>query len=192
MPIFPGIFIAGPPSGLADKPFDQHGYEEAVSVVLHDCCRSWLNTELPVYWCNLAPLMKTELRILLADDDHDDLTLFESLIRREAPDAAVHTVKDGTEVLSYLASCPELYLPTVLVLDYNMPQMTGAQVLDAICKEPKYHGIAKFMLSTASQPEYIDGCKKKGVIEYFVKASNVEGMAMIAREIVSFASKLKI
>ena len=110
---------------------------------------------------------------------------------RRRREAIVTCVKDGTEVISYLKTCPELYLPTVLILDYNMPQMNGSQVLDIICSQPKYHGIAKFMLSTAAQPEYIDGCKKKGVIEYFVKATNVEGMTMIAREIVTFASGLK-
>jgi DNA-binding NarL/FixJ family response regulator len=78
----------------------------------------------------------------------------------------------------------------VLILDFNMPQMNGSQVLDIICSQPRYYGIAKFMLSTAAQPEYMDGCKKKGVIGYFVKASDVEGMTMIAREIATYARAL--
>jgi CheY-like chemotaxis protein len=134
--------------------------------------------------------MTKPLSFLIADDDQDDRELFESILRQEAPDAIVTAVADGTEVLSYLKSCPELYLPDALILDYNMPLMTGAQVLDAICSDPKYYGVAKFMLSTSSQPEYKDGCIKKGAIEYFVKATNIVDTTMIANEIISYCRKL--
>jgi CheY-like chemotaxis protein len=130
--------------------------------------------------------MTKPLSLLIADDDKDDRDLFESILRREAPDANVTAVADGIEVIDYLKNCPELYLPDALILDYNMPLMNGAQVLDAICSDPKYYGVAKFMLSTSSQPEYKDSCIKKGAIEYFVKANSIEGTAMIANEIISY------
>jgi CheY-like chemotaxis protein len=134
--------------------------------------------------------MTDQLRFLLVDDDKDDRDLFASILRETSPGIIITAVADGTEAVSYLETCPELYLPHAMVLDYNMPQMSGAQVLDWICNKPKYFGLAKFILSTSSQTEYKDGCAKKGAIEYFVKPNDVERIRSIAEEIVAFCSRI--
>lgn len=134
--------------------------------------------------------MPNRLSFLLADDDEDDRDLFESVLRDEAHDALIKSVTDGTDVIAYLNNCTEELLPNVLVLDYNMPLMTGAKVLEIICGNPKFDKIAKFMMSTAAQPEYIDRCKKKGAIKYFAKATNMTDLTEIAREIIAYGKRM--
>jgi CheY-like chemotaxis protein len=134
--------------------------------------------------------MKKTVRFLVADDDRDDLELFTSLLKEAAPDAVIIKVKDGTDVVAWLAECPEVLLPDALVMDYNMPKMNAAQVLDRICGQPKYFGLAKFILSTSSQKEYVDGCLKKGAIEYFIKSNHVEGLRNIAARITAFITRV--
>jgi CheY-like chemotaxis protein len=136
--------------------------------------------------------MKKIVRFLVADDDRDDLELFASLLKELSPDAVIITVGDGTEVMAWLAACQEELLPDALIMDYNMPRMNAAQVLDSICGQPKYFGLAKFILSTSSQQEYIDGCLNKGAIDYFVKPNSVEGLRNIAVRITAFINRVSL
>jgi CheY-like chemotaxis protein len=134
--------------------------------------------------------MKKPWSFLIADDDPDDRDLFASILRELSADVTIQSVSDGTEVMAYLDTCPERYLPDVLILDYNMPRMSAPQVLDSICGKPKYYGMAKFILSTSADKQYIDGCLKKGAIEYFQKPPRVAALRAIAVKIIQYLNAI--
>jgi CheY-like chemotaxis protein len=136
--------------------------------------------------------MIESLRFLMADDDKDDSSLFESILHELAPGAVIHSVEDGRKAAEYLESCAEEYLPRVIILDYNMPVMSGPDVLSWLCSRPRYHGIDKFIWSTSSDPHYIDGCINKGAVEYFVKPASYEGTVAIVQKILDYANRLLV
>lgn len=72
------------------------------------------------------PRTHRALRILVADDDHDSALTLLMLLREEGHDAtAVHS---GRKVLSAIIQAD----PDVVILDINMPDMSGWQVAQTI------------------------------------------------------------
>jgi CheY-like chemotaxis protein len=128
----------------------------------------------------------TPLTILMADDDFEDLELIEDIILGVDPTACVYKVTNGKAVIEYLDNQPDHELPCLIILDYNMPELTGLEVLSKIRKEERYAGIPKVILSTSNAPLHIHECIRNGATEYFVKPNNLRDMDSIARKMLSF------
>jgi CheY-like chemotaxis protein len=62
------------------------------------------------------------LRILVADDERDAVSMLELILRDEGHE--VHSVYDGQEVLEAVRS----FQPDVVLLDIGMPKLTGYEV----------------------------------------------------------------
>lgn len=68
----------------------------------------------------------SKLRVLVADDDRDTTVMLAAILRHEAHE--VHTALRGDEVLNL----ERLTRPDVLILDINMPGMSGYAVAHEI------------------------------------------------------------
>ena len=121
--------------------------------------------------------------ILLADDDEEDLELIENAITEIEPDADLHKVTNGKAVLEYLNNQPDNKLPCLIVLDYNMPELNGSEVLSLIYKEQRYENIPRVILSTSGAPLHIQNCISKGASEYFIKPNNMGDFDKLAKKI---------
>lgn len=128
--------------------------------------------------------MKSKPVLLLADDDADDKEFFEETLRKVDLNAVLVYAADGTRATRYLEACAKEDLPCAVILDYNMPNMNGPQVLDWMGAQQRFAGIAKFVWSTAAQKEYIDTCLKKGALEYFVKPNDHRGLVLVVTKII--------
>ena len=126
------------------------------------------------------------LTILIADDDSEDLELIEDAIKSQDPGAALHKLTSGRAVLDYLTSQPDHELPCLIILDYNMPELTGSEVLALIGRENRYSSIPKIILSTSSTPLHIHECMNNGATEYFVKPNNLKDMHVLANKMLAF------
>lgn len=107
--------------------------------------------------------------ILLADDDQEDLDLLSEVILQLDNTTKLHTVNSGNRVIEFLQKTGDDDLPSLIVLDYNMPNMNGAEVLEQLCKDPRYQGIPKIVWSTSNNSSYIRECLEKGATSYLVK-----------------------
>jgi CheY-like chemotaxis protein len=125
-------------------------------------------------------------RILLADDDADDVELLEYSIHKSAPHAQIHTAENGKVALEYLNGLPEDLLPHVIIMDLNMPVMSGFEVLDHICRDTRYEKIPKLILSTSNSPLHMSECNAKGATDYFVKPDNMEALESLANIILDY------
>lgn len=130
----------------------------------------------------------TPLIILMADDDIEDLELFEEAIKNVEPGALLHKATNGKDAIDYLASKPDGELPCLIVLDYNMPELNGSEVLQHICREKRYDGIPKVILSTSSTPVHIHECKANGATDYFVKPNNMKDLEILAKRMLAFCN----
>lgn len=123
--------------------------------------------------------------ILLADDDDDDQDLLMESIRQRQPSASIKTVNNGQQVLAWLDECPDEQLPAMLILDYKMPLLNAAQVLDELNANGRYAGLATVVWSTSSNRSHVDECLRKGALKYFAKPNNVAELDAIAESILS-------
>jgi CheY-like chemotaxis protein len=125
------------------------------------------------------------LTILLADDDEEDLELIEDAIINIEPGAKLHKLTNGNDVIEYLALQPDNALPSLIILDYNMPEINGSQVLSQIRGQVRYEAIPKVILSTSSAPLHIHECMNNGATEYFVKPNNIQDLNSLAKKMLS-------
>jgi CheY-like chemotaxis protein len=127
--------------------------------------------------------------ILAADDDMEDLELIEEALLNASPEAKLKTVATGKDVMEYLSRQPDSALPCLIILDYNMPELNGAQVLAQISREQRYADIPKVMLSTSAAPLHIHECMANGAAEYFVKPNNMHDLNALAVKMLAFCRK---
>ena len=126
--------------------------------------------------------MRESYTILLADDDPDDQELIVHAFTEASPSFSLHIVNDGKEVIDFLSTTSDNNLPCLIVLDYNMPEFNGAEVLQKLIDNKRYENIPKIILSTSSNPRYIQDCLHKGANAYRVKPDTFSQLVNLAQE----------
>lgn len=132
--------------------------------------------------------MNRPVNILIADDDQEDLELMEEAILNAEPEAKLHMVSNGKEAVDYLKQAGYGELPCLIVLDYNMPEMTGAEVLAVLEDEAQFRNIPKVILSTSGAPIYMDESKNSGATDYFVKPTTKNELDELAKRMLSLCA----
>lgn len=118
--------------------------------------------------------------ILYADDDADDQELLKEAFLQLETSAKIYTVSSGKETLDFLQTTERNELPCLIVLDYNMPDLNGAEVLNRICRDTRYSKIPKVIWSTSNSSYYKQLCKEKGADYYFTKPQNFKDIKEMA------------
>ena len=129
-------------------------------------------------------------KILIADDDVDDLEMLKDAIFEQRKRLRVDTVPNGRDLLAYLSRCPNSDLPRLIILDFKMPFLNAAEVLERLRADDRYAGIARVVWSSSSQREHIDQCLQAGAASYFTKPSSVREMEEIAGRMLRIADLL--
>jgi chemosensory pili system protein ChpA (sensor histidine kinase/response regulator) len=82
-------------------------------------------------------------RVLVIEDDTDNRHFLKQLL--EVADYDVHTARDGQDALTWLRT--HRLLPDCIVLDLDMPIMTGEEFVDHLRAEPRFSTIRIIILS---------------------------------------------
>lgn len=112
--------------------------------------------------------------ILIVDDDPEDRQVFADEFALQNPDITVKHLEGGRELLHYLNECPIHQLPAVIVLDYQMPDLSGPQILSHLAANDRYRRIVKVMWSTSRRTKDMEECKRLGATYYLVKPDTIE------------------
>jgi CheY-like chemotaxis protein len=123
------------------------------------------------------------LRIVYADDDREDFEMFSEAILELEPAAIIHHERDGFSLLEYLRLLPDDELPCLIMLDYNMPGMKGAEVLDLLCLEERYLSVPKVVVSTSVSASFVSDYEQKGSINFFTKPPNMKGISEVSEKV---------
>lgn len=103
--------------------------------------------------------------ILLVDDDADDRLLFEEIYTELGYNKGqLKQLENGQEVVEYITGASSDELPALIILDHNMPKMTGEQTLRYLKSKPEYSGIPVVVYSTSIFGQFADDCKNLGAV----------------------------
>ena len=119
--------------------------------------------------------------ILVADDDPDDLLVFTETFGIACPDIRMVPLADGEQVCAHLKE-HDRSLPILIVLDYNMPKMSGADVLRALHDRPQYASISKIVLTGSDRETERHECLALGATHVFIKPDNGKDLLQIVAE----------
>jgi CheY-like chemotaxis protein len=105
--------------------------------------------------------------VLWADDDPDDLKIFHEAVDEIDHDLVITTVHNGRELLQYLkdAKCSD-ELPSMIVLDMNMPLLSGREALLEIKRDRVLRDIPVAVFTTSNSPMDLLFCMKFHVLMF--------------------------
>lgn len=112
--------------------------------------------------------MKAVIKIGLAEDHGALRQGYVTLLKANKGIEVLFDVGDGKELLEKL----KLVRPNILLLDLEMPQMTGQEVLEVI--KAKYPSLKVIIVSAHFQKDYILECFKLGVKAFLRKEHKIE------------------
>ncbi|HEX8460855.1 MAG TPA: response regulator [Segetibacter sp.] len=118
--------------------------------------------------------------IVIADDDFDDIEMFQSAVDETCPDIELTVANDGAHLLSLLET---ISTPDAILLDLNMPCKTGKECLIEIRTKSEFDDVPIVILSTSNRRDDIDYCLENGANEYIVKPDTFEDMKNIVQNL---------
>ena len=122
--------------------------------------------------------------ILLGEDDKDDQEMLKDVFESIDNSFILLFVNNGKELMSALSKLGD-HLPCLIVLDYNMPEMNGAEILREINKEDKYREIPKLVWSTSGADMYKKNCLELGAMEYLIKPTKISDLEEMVKYMLS-------
>jgi len=127
--------------------------------------------------------------ILLAEDDIDDQELLENAFGEIDPSWQLVCIPNGRKFIKYLDTIQDTELPALLILDYNIPELTGVEIVKELNDHARYHAIPKIIWSTSSSPVFKAMSIELGVADYITKPSDLASFLSIARHMLSFVKE---
>jgi two-component system, response regulator len=113
-------------------------------------------------------------RILLAEDNPNDVELTLSALEEYNLANEVVVVRDGVEVLDYLYQRGQFAnhpngTPAVILLDLKMPRMDGLEVLRQLREDPHFKRVPVVMITSSREEQDLVRSYELGVNAYVVK-----------------------
>lgn len=117
--------------------------------------------------------------LILVDDDSILLIVLEKMIRKVDPDIKLSMFSSGKEVLDYLSNFPKPVIPRFLLVDINLKDMSGWELLNEL--ETRKDSYSKVILITSSVSSLNSETAKKyvSVIGFFEKPITFENIHQI-------------
>jgi CheY-like chemotaxis protein len=125
-------------------------------------------------------------QILIGEDDIDDKEILEEIFLLIDATLRLTFINDGQKIISYLENCTHENLPGLIILDYNMPHLNGAEILKGIQENEKLKNIPKIIWSTANAERFKNICLQLGACEYLVKPSSFSDLKTMIQGMLSF------
>jgi CheY-like chemotaxis protein len=135
------------------------------------------------------------VQIVMIEDDEGHARLIERNIRRAGVNNEIAHFTDGTSALSYLlgASTSAASRRAMLnLLDLNLPDMTGIDILAKVKADPNLKLSPVVVLTTTDDQREIQRCYDLGANVYIVKPVNYESFANAIRQLGLFFSVMQV
>ena len=126
-------------------------------------------------------------RILVVDDNPAYLRLLEEAIAGVVQPVTVHPVNDGATAVNSLIQRPgDNDSADLVFLDWNLPQMTGGEVLEAIRNDGELHSIPVVVFSNSDDFETVLEAYESGANAYVYKPDDFDDIIGKVRGITGF------
>ena len=118
--------------------------------------------------------------VLYADDDIDDKMWISEACKTVNESLELHFVENGRQVLQYLHTND---LPSLIVLDLNMPDLDGRQTLKAIKNHVEYQHLPVAIVTTSSSRLDREVCIRLGAALFLTKPDTYSEWQLIVRRL---------
>jgi CheY-like chemotaxis protein len=127
------------------------------------------------------------LTILMVDDDPDDYYLVKEALMENGMSNDFRLVSDGIELMDYLfhrgkfTDSEDSPLPSLILLDLNMPGKDGREALREIKTYPVLRSIPVVVFTTSRDAEDIIACYEMGASSFISKPNTFDSLVEAIR-----------
>lgn len=142
----------------------------------------------------MLPLSKprsTAFHILVVEDNAGDARLITEALRDAAVNAEVHIVENGTDALDFLqrsGSDGKQRWPSIVLLDLNLPQLDGFDVLRAVKSDAALRSLPVIVFSSSGDARDVAKAYALRANAYVAKPMILDEYLRCVRVIVGFWS----
>ena len=119
--------------------------------------------------------------ILLIEDDDDDAFIFKEVLREVFSHCILHHVHNGLEGIRLLRNLNPAF-PAAIILDWNMPIMSGKEFLFIKRGEENLKEIPTFVFTTATDNFTKEDAINSGASGFYSKPSNIKELESLMHE----------
>jgi CheY-like chemotaxis protein len=136
--------------------------------------------------------MRSDLTILMVEDDPDDVVLLRTTLSRIGVNNPVQVVRGGDQAVQYLkgdgryANRAEFPFPGVIFSDLQMPRMSGFDVLRWLRGNPHCSAIPMIILTGSKIDEDIQQAYRMGANAYLVKPMDIAELQSMVKAACEF------
>lgn len=121
--------------------------------------------------------------IMMIEDDLGHARLIEKNIRRSGIFNSIEHFENGALVLDYLTDDARLSDPALILLDLNLPDMNGTDLLARIKETPTLHRTPVVVLTTTDDRAERERCYDLGCNAYIAKPVNYKNFSRAIRQL---------
>jgi chemotaxis family two-component system response regulator Rcp1 len=130
------------------------------------------------------------LRVLFVDDDPDHAVLITRAIKEADTTAEIHTASDGEAALALLRTTEDVS-PDLVLLDINMPGLSGLDVLAQIKGDAALRRLPVVMLTSSELSSDIARAYELGASGYISKPSLMHDLRAVLGNTLLYWSAMK-
>lgn len=112
------------------------------------------------------------MHILLIEDDTIEIMKLERTVSKLEVNHKITQAKNGEAALEFLNS--DNRLPDIILLDLNMPRMSGIEFLKILKEDDKLRYLPTIVLTTSENRVDLLECYKVGIAGYVIKPLKYE------------------
>jgi CheY-like chemotaxis protein len=128
--------------------------------------------------------MEASYPLVIVEDDDDDLYIVQSALNDVGCSGLSHGVRSGHQLFSYLDSIREpANYPSIILLDYNLPILTGEEIFIWMKKNPAYRDMTYIAYSSGMSPLMRQRLLSLGMDYCFEKPNTSSGIKTFAESL---------
>lgn len=127
----------------------------------------------------MIQMITRSLQILIVDDAHFILDRLASLLNEYAPDSTIRSAVTGKEGLSLISAI----MPDIVILDINLPDLSGIEVLKKIREKNKVKPVI-IMLTNNTISDYRSACLQLGANYFLDKSKDFLMLTTVIDEVI--------
>lgn len=128
------------------------------------------------------------VKLLIIEDNPGDVRLLEEAFQELRANVTIRVAKDGAEGIDVLSSSTAVpvWRPDLILLDLNLPKISGHEVLATIKNDPKIRCIPVIVLTSSRADVDVRRAYESHANAYLRKPSTLDGLFAAAQHVKAF------